>query len=154
MFLNSMPNQCLKPEEFKQLEEEYGSLLGQIVVEMTENTKVDEAMETTKSAWCKQWHIPLALDDFGSGYSNSDILVSRQFDFVKLDMSLIQNIHLYYCHANGQMVIAEGVEKKEELSMVISMGVDYLQGFLLGRADSTLSQPDLTILRQVLSEIQ
>lgn len=166
MFLNSMPNQCLKPEEFKQLETEYGSLLGQLVVEMTENTRVDEEMENAKSLWCRRWHIPLALDDFGTGYSNSDILVSRQFDYVKLDMSLIQNIHLYpstqvlvkhiidYCHANGQKVIAEGIEKKEELSMVISMGVDYLQGFLLGKADSTLSQPDLTILRQVLSEIE
>lgn len=166
MFLNSMPNQCLKEKEFKQLEEEYGSFLSQIVVEMTENTRVDEEREITKSEWCKRWNMSLALDDFGTGYSNSDILVSRQFDYVKLDMNLIQNIHLYpttqemvkhiidYCHSNGQRVIAEGIEKKEELIMLINMGADYLQGFLLAKPDSILTKPDLSILRQVLSEIE
>ena len=166
MFLNSMPNQCLKPEEFAQLEKEYGGLLGQLVVEMTENTKVDEEMESAKTDWCRKWNIPLALDDFGTGYSNSDILVSRQFAYVKLDMSLVQNIHRYpatqdlvkhiieYCHSNGQQVIAEGIEKKEEMAMLVSMGIDYLQGFLLARPDSVLAQPDLSLLKQVLSEIE
>ena len=165
LFLNSIPNQCLKTAEFEELEAMYGEKLQRLVVEMTESTKIDEGSDEEKDKWCKRWRVPLALDDFGTGYSNNDILISREFRYVKLDMSLIQNIHLYpnaqdlvkkiieYCHSNGKLVIAEGIEKREELNMLLSMDVDFLQGYLLAQPSYELSNPDLSILRQELENL-
>ena len=87
----------------------------------------------------------MALDDFGSGYSNTDMLILQKFAYVKLDMELVRSIHgslsarsliasvIEYCHKNQRKVIAEGIETKKELEAVMALGVDYVQGYYLGK---------------------
>lgn len=145
LFINSIPNQCLSEEEFAYLEKEYGDRLSNVVVEVIENTKVDEEKENRKYAWCKKNHIVLALDDFGTGYSNTDMLILKKFAYVKLDMELVKSLHksasvrnlvssvIEYCHRNYQKVIAEGIETKEELITIMKMGVDYVQGYYFAK---------------------
>lgn len=159
LFINSIPNQCPSASEFNELETLYGTFLNHLVVEVTENAKSDEAKEREKSDWCSQRGIAMALDDYGSGYSNSDILIARPFNYVKLDMSLIRNIHLFpdtqklvagiidFCHTNGQKVIAEGVEKKEELVQVMKLDADFVQGYYMAKPSYELCKEEDIIFK-------
>ena len=150
LFLNSIPNQIIPSKDIPKLELLYGSCLERVVLEITESTKSDNHIEQRKRDFCKKWNIPVALDDYGAGYSNSDMLVSKAFNFVKLDMSLIHNIHLStstqalvqgmitYCHENDVRVIAEGIESAEEYEVVKCLGADYGQGYYFGKPDYSL----------------
>ena len=96
----------------------------------------------------------MALDDYGSGYSNGDVLITGSYNFIKIDKSLIQNILLTqqarmmvesivgYAHQNGIEVIGEGVESKEELQVLKAIGVDYAQGFYLAKPSFSLLPGD------------
>lgn len=87
----------------------------------------------------------IALDDFGSGYSNEIRILSLLPDIIKIDMEMIQGINnnadkqnlvanlVEFCHNKGVKVVAEGIEASNDLARVIAMGIDYAQGFYLGR---------------------
>jgi EAL domain-containing protein (putative c-di-GMP-specific phosphodiesterase class I) len=155
IFINSIPNQLLSDDDWTKLERLYGRKLSRIVMEITEETKSEIEMDEKKRAFCKKWNIPVALDDYGSGYSNSDILVSRIFHFVKLDMSLIHNIDkkqstqslvksiIEYCHENSLMVIAEGVETDAEYDKAKELGADFVQGFYFARPSYVLYNDEI-----------
>ncbi len=150
LFLNSLPNQALTDKDMEALEQVYGDKLGRVVMEIIESNKTEADCEERKRRFCEKWGIPVALDDYGAGYSNNDVLMSRQFNFVKLDRMLIRNIHenaatrtlvgsvIEFCHANGQMVIAEGIEIDEEYQVLKEMKVDYGQGFYFAKPDFSL----------------
>jgi EAL domain-containing protein (putative c-di-GMP-specific phosphodiesterase class I) len=145
----------LSDDDWTKLERLYGRKLSRIVMEITEEAKSEIDMDEKKRAFCKKWNIPVALDDYGSGYSNSDILVSRIFHFVKLDMSLIHNIDkkqstqslvksiIEYCHENSLMVIAEGVECEEEFNKAKELGADFVQGFYFARPSYVLYNDEI-----------
>ena len=104
----------------------------------------------------------MALDDFGAGYNNDVILLKLRPAYVKIDMALItgiandsvkQNIVrnlISYFGGTEVKTIAEGVENKEDMTLLIEMGIDYLQGYYLGRP-SFEPQP---IPPEVVAEIQ
>jgi EAL domain-containing protein (putative c-di-GMP-specific phosphodiesterase class I) len=87
----------------------------------------------------------IAIDDFGAGYNNEGALISISPDFLKIDMSLVRDIDkdqhkqqlvsnlIKYTKSNGVKTIAEGVESLAEMRTLISLKVDCLQGFYLGR---------------------
>lgn len=145
IFVNSIPNQVLSDKNLRLLEQEFGDILSHVVLEVTEGEKMNASHEQIKRNFCKRWNIMWALDDYGSGYSNTDMLVSNEFDFVKLDMSLVRNIQdfperrslvqgmIAYCHSKNIKVIAEGVESKAELKEMMKAGADYVQGFYFAR---------------------
>lgn len=153
IFINSIPNQLLSEEDWQTLENLYGSKLSRIVMEITENARSEIEIDAKKRAFCRKWNIPIALDDFGSGYSNSDMLVTRLFHYVKLDMGLIKNIDqtpstqalvrstIDYCHQNQLLVIAEGIETESEYNTVKDLGADFVQGFYLAKPAFTLYKP-------------
>lgn len=161
LFINSIPNQCLSEDEFEQLENLYGDRLRCLVMEVTENSRIDTGKEAIKAKWCAKWGIEMALDDYGAGYSNNDVLLSREFEFIKLDMGIVRDIHIHpntrklvesiieYCHQKNRKVIAEGIEKKEELKVVVDLGADYVQGFLLAKPAYELQVVDLSVFDEI-----
>ena len=96
----------------------------------------------------KSFGVSLALDDFGSGYSNFSHIIHLPIDYIKIDASLISNI--VRDHASRLMVelivllakkigvktVAEFVSSKEIMITVAQLGVDYAQGFFLGKPES------------------
>ena len=84
-----------------------------------------------------------ALDDYGSGYSNGNSLLTVAPKYVKVDIAIIRGIDtdadkqqflralIDYAHPRGVQVLAEGVETLSELRKVLEMGVDLLQGYRL-----------------------
>ena len=82
----------------------------------------------------------LHLDDFGSGYSSLTSLNELPFHVLKLDKSLVDNITdekgkllIYYvtilAHGLGMQVLAEGVETKEQVTLLQAVECDTIQGF-------------------------
>ena len=95
----------------------------------------------------RSYGLKIALDDFGSGYSNFSHLIHLPIDYIKIDATLISNID----RDNNSIImvetivslakklhvetIAEFVSSKEILKVVKSLGVDYAQGFYLGKPE-------------------
>ncbi|MDC7229914.1 MAG: bifunctional diguanylate cyclase/phosphodiesterase [Sphaerochaetaceae bacterium] len=82
------------------------------------------------------------LDDFGTGYANLESLVNLPFDVVKIDRSVVSNTTNSYellsliagmLQRLGKEVIAEGVETLEQLEMVKSNRISYVQGYYFSR---------------------
>jgi len=107
--------------------------------------EVVEFIKTVKSFGCK-----IAIDDFGTGYSNFSYLSKLDIDYIKIDGSLIKNINndadhlltvesiLFFSHKKGIKSIAEFVEDDATLTTLISLGVDYSQGYLFSTPQPTI----------------
>jgi PAS domain S-box-containing protein/diguanylate cyclase (GGDEF)-like protein len=92
----------------------------------------------------------IAIDDFGSGYSNYAYLIKLGVDILKIDSSLIKDIDknennrlitksiIDIAHALGMDTVAEHVHTKEIQDILTAMGADYLQGFYLHKPSSEL----------------
>ncbi|HSI03217.1 MAG TPA: EAL domain-containing protein, partial [Myxococcota bacterium] len=86
----------------------------------------------------------LAIDDVGAGYANLAHVVRLKPDYLKLDMSLVRDVHierakralvrslLVASEDIGARVVAEGIEKEEERATVVELGIPLAQGFLWG----------------------
>lgn len=85
------------------------------------------------------------MDDFGSGYSSLNMLSELPIDVLKLDIKFIQN-KTNKSHGNSILnfimslakwmkleVVAEGVEKKEQVHILKIFGCDYVQGFYFAK---------------------
>jgi len=115
-----------------------------VCIELVES-KVDFRFLMYAVSLFKYYGFLVALDDFGTGHSNYNRLSFIKPDILKLDMSLIRDIHLnlerqyivkslvYLMHNLGGLVLAEGIEQEEELFVCMDSGVDMFQGFLLSR---------------------
>ncbi|MBC2859724.1 EAL domain-containing protein [Stappia sp. 28M-7] len=85
--------------------------------------------------------LSVAIDDFGAGHSNFNLLADLPVSIVKFDRSLLlsaaeQRGRIVYrkltglCHELGYQVVAEGVETRAQADLVTSCGVDLIQGWL------------------------
>ena len=122
-----------------------------IKLEFTESTLAKNTKVVTDFAIAMQEHeIYLGLDDFGTGYSNLSTVIDIPFNTVKLDKSLvwaameqersaltIKNLIKMFKDL-GMIVIAEGVETKEQNDFIIENGVDHIQGFYYAKPMSTV----------------
>jgi EAL domain-containing protein (putative c-di-GMP-specific phosphodiesterase class I) len=120
--------------------------VSRIVVELTEHLQVENydrlnaAIDQVRSAGTR-----LAIDDTGAGFAGFSHILRLSPDLIKLDRILTTGIDtdpvrqalagalVNFAVATRAKVIAEGIETQEELNTVHSIGVDYGQGFLLGR---------------------
>ena len=99
--------------------------------------------------------IRVALDDFGSGFNNLVGLVEVRPDYIKIDKSLVIGLTLDPRKSNlvanlvdsakksEIQVIAEGVEDAQTAEALVSLGVDYLQGYHLGYPEDAPVQKNL-----------
>ena len=75
LFVNSLSNQILSPEIVRELEDLYPELLSRIVVELTEKEPQNDRYMRDKLQIAHKWGAKIALDGFGAGYSNDDMLL-------------------------------------------------------------------------------
>ena len=159
LFISCLPNALLTDEDFNELYLTYGELIEKTVIEIVEEGAVTaEGIEKLKKR-CGFAHAQLAIDDYGTGYSNSSNLLNYAPDYIKIDRSLISDIQndlkkqqlvtsvIEFCHDNQLQSLAEGVETVQELKTVIRLGVDMIQGYYT-------SKPKPLFLNSIASDIK
>jgi len=96
----------------------------------------------------KEKGVKIAIDDFGSGYSNFERILSYKPDILKIDGSLIKNIDknsysrsivktiVSFAQDQNISTTAEFVENESIFNIVRELGVDYSQGYFFGRSQA------------------
>jgi EAL domain-containing protein (putative c-di-GMP-specific phosphodiesterase class I)/DNA-binding response OmpR family regulator len=117
----------------------------EIVLELTEHERVDDYVELRRALDEIGPEVKLSVDDAGSGFASLRHVLSLQPHFVKLDASLVHNIHMdparqalvagieYFATETSARLIAEGIEQQDELDTLNRLDVELGQGYLLGR---------------------
>lgn len=139
--------------------------MDKLVIEMTEQTEMDNTRISDIRNRLKTHRISLAIDDYGTGFSNISNLIRYNPNYVKIDRSLIDNIQtkpriqklvagiIEFIHENGYFALAEGVETQEELKTMISLGSDLIQGYYLAKPASHLLTELSEALRNEIIEL-
>ena len=120
-----------------------------VILEITESMAATNMARIRKNCQVlRRKGIRIALDDFGTGYSSLSMVRTMPIDLIKLDSYFVQGMardeltHRFIRliteigHELGLVVCAEGIEKKEQLSISKSLGIDLAQGYLYSRAIS------------------
>jgi diguanylate cyclase (GGDEF)-like protein len=141
--VNMSPDAILSPE----MEQALGTgSLGGIVIEITEHEAVlDYARLAARLADYRGRGALVAIDDAGAGHASMRHVTQLNPDYIKIDRSLIHDIHLDHAKRAlvrsmvtleedlGAAIVAEGIESTEELRTLRELGVPLGQGFLLAR---------------------
>ncbi len=148
LFINILPNSLLTPAPFLQALQESGLKPEQIVLEISERETIPEGDQKLRQylAPFRNMGIRIALDDMGSGYSGLTRLIELQPDFAKIDLSLVRDIDKnsikfallestarFAKKTAATSLIAEGIETFGELYTLKEIGVEFGQGYLLGK---------------------
>ncbi|EQB8710988.1 EAL domain-containing protein [Klebsiella aerogenes] len=117
-----------------------------ITIEITEEqafSNADTSMHNIQLL--SEFGCAIAIDDFGTGYANYERLKSLQADIVKIDGCFVHEIEsdqldaiivksiIEIARAKQLTVVAEYVETEAQKAMLLALGVDYLQGYLIGK---------------------
>jgi EAL domain-containing protein (putative c-di-GMP-specific phosphodiesterase class I)/GGDEF domain-containing protein len=92
----------------------------------------------------KRYKVKIAIDDFGSGFSNYEHILNLNIDYIKIDGSLIQKIHermysnlissiVTFCKQQNIKVVAEFVSDLKIARYVRALGIDFSQGYYIGK---------------------
>jgi EAL domain-containing protein (putative c-di-GMP-specific phosphodiesterase class I) len=96
-------------------------------------------------------HMKIAIDDAGSGYSGLEAILQVKPDYIKVADSLVRHIHedpikreiIASLAAIGKRIgaalVAEGIEVEPERKTLVELGVEFGQGYLLGRPAFTVN---------------
>ena len=150
LFLNISPESLLEPHYPSgltlKLLEQVGLPPSRVVIELTEHTPTDDFQLLSNALHhYRDMGFSIALDDLGAGYSSLRLWSELRPEYVKIDRHFIDGIHrdplkrefvgsiLQIARASKAQVIAEGIELAQELAVLMEMGVDLVQGYLLGR---------------------
>jgi len=120
-----------------------GTMLNRTVLEITERSCAGRTPQVRAAlSTLQQGGVLLSLDDFGTGFSNLDLLGDFNFDLVKVDRRFLvtddENRPVFLkavatlVHALGAKVVAEGVETTEQHRAVEQSGIDLAQGYRYG----------------------
>ena len=150
VFINSIPDVRLGDADVEKISELLRKYSDCTVVELTESAEADEGQLTVLKDRYGSLNVKIAVDDYGTGYSNISNLLRYTPNFVKIDRSLLSGIEnnpnkkhfvreiIDFCHENKIMALAEGVENSEELRCVILLGADLIQGFYTARPSAEI----------------
>ncbi len=130
-------NECI--EVLTDMVERNGIPKTLLELEITETA--DDQQVSIKALQLKEEGFVLLMDDFGSGYSSLNILLETPFDVIKLDKKFMENMMV---SNKGKLILeqmvlmanklelgllAEGVETKDQIELLRSIGCDQVQGY-------------------------
>ncbi|WP_093020992.1 EAL domain-containing protein [Sphingobium sp. YR768] len=148
--INFLPNAVYSPVACIQLTLKTAKRTGfptdRLIFEFTENEQIADTdhVQTIVDSYRKMG-FGTAIDDFGAGHAGLGLLAKFQTDYIKLDMDLVRGLDtsmprrlivegvLRIARSLGITVIAEGIETVGEYEALRTLGVRYIQGYLLAR---------------------
>ena len=122
------------------------------VIEIIERGEVLASIIALLTKTIANLNAMIALDDFGTGYSNHLALLNSKPDIVKVSHELIENIEddvdkqriyeniVSFAKGMGTKVLAEGVESQKQFEYLLRFGMDYSQGYYIGRPTPRLNE--------------
>lgn len=134
------------PSLFTELVKDYGLEPKKLHLEITESAYISDSRQLLLVVeQLRKTGFVVEMDDFGSGYSSLNMLSELPVDVLKLDLKFlrtgtdagrrhrIMQAVIDLAHTLHLLVIAEGVETKEESLLLEEMGCQYAQGYYYGR---------------------
>jgi EAL domain-containing protein (putative c-di-GMP-specific phosphodiesterase class I) len=125
-----------------------------VVLEITERAALDRVRDLAgRVAALRKLGYRIAVDDLGAGYAGLSSFARLEPELVKLDMSLVRDVHrtptkrkligsmAALCRDLGMQVIAEGVETADERDTLAELGCDLLQGYLFAKPGRPFPAP-------------
>jgi len=121
-------------------------MANRVILEITERAslEISEVLKMRLTA-LRRLGYRIAIDDLGAGYSGLSSFALLEPDLIKLDMSLVRDVHTSRTKQRlirsmaqlskdmGILIVAEGIEVLEERDQLIELGCDLLQGYLIAR---------------------
>ncbi|MDF1876492.1 EAL domain-containing protein [Sulfurimonas sp. SAG-AH-194-L11] len=116
------------------------------ILETQENDKVDIVTAFIENVY--EVGAAIAIDDFGSGFANFEHMTTMRSDFMKIDGSLIKNIDtdknarlvvetiIVFARKLGKKIVAEFVHNEAVYKVIEELGIDYAQGYYLGKPEA------------------
>jgi EAL domain-containing protein (putative c-di-GMP-specific phosphodiesterase class I) len=145
LFVNLHTRDLLDPELYE-ASAPLARFASRVVLEITERAAIDDVKDIQARVSVLRYNgFRIAIDDLGAGYAGLSSFVALEPEVVKLDMSLVRNVHqsvvrqrlvasmTSLCKEMGMQVVAEGVETAEEDACVREIGCDLLQGYLFAK---------------------
>ncbi|QKF78728.1 EAL domain-containing protein [Arcobacter defluvii] len=146
--INLSYEDIINPEIIDYLEKILKEHKSVITIELLESEGLIDMEKTIKfCTLMKSYGARIAIDDFGSGYSNYEYFLSLPIDKIKLDGSLVKKVGEYrgfiliesiitFCKKCDIKVVAEFVEDEKTFNILKNLGVDYFQGYYFSEAKS------------------
>jgi EAL domain-containing protein (putative c-di-GMP-specific phosphodiesterase class I) len=149
-FINFLPSTIYNPEfclrHTFQLVEKYEIDPSNLVFEVVETEKIIDVshLKNVFSVYQREG-MKVALDDVGAGFSTLDMLSTLRPDYVKIDRSYVSycdqnkenqsflNEAMHIASSLGITLLAEGIERQEELDYCLAAGIPLAQGYLIGK---------------------
>ena len=143
--INSFPCEVFSHEETMAYVDYFGADKDILIIEMLEYPYFDAEKAEKKKAVAGVGMSKLALDDYGAGINDNDMVDFMDPHIVKIDRSLLSGLDqneekrsncadiIRNMHDKGRLVVAEGDETKEEFDCLVELGADLFQGYYLAR---------------------
>lgn len=145
LFLN-LTSRDLVDDELYAADTTLARIADRVVLEVTERESLEDVPGLRdRIAELRSLGYRIAIDDLGAGYAGLETFAILEPDVVKLDMSLVRDLHLSETKARlirhlvsaakelGAAVVAEGVEIREEREALLAVGCELFQGYLFAR---------------------
>jgi EAL domain-containing protein (putative c-di-GMP-specific phosphodiesterase class I) len=158
LFLNVFPSAMYDPgfqgQALVELARDNGLSPDRVVLEITEKSAIENYEVFVEAlAELKRHGFSIAVDDVGAGYSGLEKIARLNPRYLKFDRELVKGIDSSYIRREmtralkafadriDSTIIAEGIEREGELQALLELGIEYGQGFLLGRPQSAFLPP-------------
>ena len=125
---------------------------GRLIFEITESARIVRLGDVNRFVQrLRERGHPVCIDDFGAGAANFAYLARLEVDVVKLDGEALRNARkgpdgtaflralVALCRDLGVGIIAEMIEDERDMRFARGCGIDYLQGYLFGRASPDIA---------------
>ena len=150
VFINSLPGIRVTEEFRSSVIDRIKALSDMVVIELTEHHELDDITLSNMKAEYDAAGVQVAIDDYGTGYSNIVNLLRYMPDYVKIDRMLTAGIEdnpqkqhfvseiVQFAHENRFKILSEGVETSAEMETCIKLGADLIQGYYTARPEKEI----------------
>ena len=133
------------PSQVRKLLDKHGLEPARLTLELTETAALASGADTSPLFGLRDLGVQISIDDYGTGLSTLEYLKKVPAGEIKIDQSFVKSMRdhrsdlvmvqstIALAHSLGRTVVAEGVESREILDMLIAMKCEVAQGFIVGR---------------------
>lgn len=136
------------PSKVKAVLERHGLDPARLTLELTETATLASGADIGPLFGLRDLGVRISIDDYGTGLSTLEYLKKIPAEEIKIDQSFVKSMRdhrsdlvmvqstIALAHSLGRTVVAEGVESREILDMLVAMKCEVAQGFIIGRPSS------------------